>query len=118
MVQVSFDPPVEAPRDELFLAGTAVDRVAAKAPERAHPSIIYPGQGQIIAVDPDIPFDHQRVRFEATGAGPDLQWRLNGEPLVAGPLWRPQPGTWLLTLHDGTGARLDGVWFEVRGNAQ
>ena len=117
MVQVSFDPPVEAPRDELFLAGTAVDRVVAKAPEQTHPSIVYPGQGQIIAVDPDIPFDHQRVRFEATGTGPDLHWRLNGEPVINGDLWSPQAGRWLLTLHDASGVQLDAIRFEVRGSA-
>jgi penicillin-binding protein 1C len=118
MAQVSFDPPVEAPRDELFLAGTAVDRVVAKAPERMRPTIVYPGQGEIIAVDPDIPIDHQRVRFEAIGAASDLQWRLNGEPLVLRDLWQPRPGVWLLTLHDSKGAELDAVRFEVRGNAQ
>jgi len=115
--QVSFDPPVEAPRDELFLAGTATGRVAAKAPERIHPTIAYPGQGQIIAVDPDIPPDRQRVRFEATGAGANLEWRLNGEPLDSSELWHPQPGRWLLTLHDATGTQLDAVRFEVRGSA-
>jgi penicillin-binding protein 1C len=116
--QVSFDPPLEAPRDELFIAGTAVERVTAKAPEQTRPTIVYPGQGQIIAVDPDIPPDRQRVRFEATGGGPDLQWRLNGEPLVGGDLWRPQPGKWLLTLHGVNGAQVDGVRFEVRGSAE
>lgn len=115
--EVSFDPAVEAPRAELFLAGTAVERVAAKAPEQTHPTIVYPGPGQIIAVDPDIPFDHQRVRFEATGTGPNLQWRLNGEPLADGDLWRPQPGRWLLTLHDANGMQLDAIRFEVRGSA-
>jgi penicillin-binding protein 1C len=115
--RVSFEPPVEAPREELFLAGTAVERVAAKAPEQTHPTIVYPGQGQIIAVDPDIPPDSQRVRFEATGASPNLQWRLNGGPLVNSELWRPQPGRWLLTLHDANGTQLDAVRFEVRGSA-
>jgi penicillin-binding protein 1C len=115
--QVSFEPPVEAPRDELFLAGTAIDRVAAKDPEQTHATIVYPGEGQIIAVDPDIPFDHQRVRFEATGTGPGLQWRLNGEPVTNGDLWRPRPGRWLLTLHDTNGTQLDAVRFDVRGSA-
>jgi penicillin-binding protein 1C len=114
--QVSFDPPVEAQRDELFIAGTAVERVVAKAPEQTRPTIIYPGQGQIIAVDPDIPPDRQRVRFEATGAASDLQWRLNGEPMINGVLWRPQPGRWLLTLHDANGTQLDAIRFEVRGS--
>ena len=115
--QVGFEPPVEAPREELFLSGTAVDRVVVKPEEATHPSIVYPGAGQIIAVDPDIPADRQRVRFEATGAGAGAQWRLNGERVQDGESWRPQPGHWLLTLHDPEGNQLDAVRFEVRGNA-
>ncbi|HTS55041.1 MAG TPA: penicillin-binding protein 1C [Burkholderiales bacterium] len=117
--QVSFVPPVEAPRQELFVAGTAVERVAAKDPEQSHPSIVYPEEGQIFAVDPDIPSDRQRVLFEALGAGPGARWRLNGEALDgAAVLWRPQPGKWLLTLHDADGTQLDAVRFEVRGSVQ
>ena len=52
----SFEPAVEASREELFLAGTAVAHVEAKAPEtdpsRASST---PGRGEIIAMDPDIP---------------------------------------------------------------
>jgi penicillin-binding protein 1C len=115
--QVGFEPPVEAPREELFLSGTAVGRVVAKPEEATHPSIVYPGAGQIIAVDPDIPADRQRVRFEAMGAGAGARWRLNGELVQDGESWRPQPGHWLLTLHDPEGNQLDAVRFEVRGNA-
>jgi penicillin-binding protein 1C len=115
---VGFEPPVEAPREELFLSGTAVHHVEVKAPEKTHPGIIYPGRGEIIAVDPDIPSDLQRVRFEAVGTGSDTQWRLNGEPFATGALWRPQPGKWLLTLHDSSGQQLDQVTFEVRGRAE
>src|SRR5262249_50848154 len=99
-VRVTFDPAVEAAREEWFLTGTALERVTAKQPEQAHPTIVYPGDGQITAVDPDIPSDHQRVRFEASTTSPQMQWRLNGESLTSGELWRPLPGSWLLTLHD------------------
>jgi penicillin-binding protein 1C len=115
-VHVAFEPPVEAPRQELFLSGTAVERVEVKAPEKTYPGIIYPGDGEIIAVDPDIPSELQRVRFEAVGMSSDAQWRLNGELLASGVLWRPQPGKWLLTLHDSAGHQLDHVSFEVRGS--
>ena len=114
--RVDFEPAVEAQRDELFVAGTALAHVEAKAPEKTHPGIVYPGQGEIIAVDPDIPSELQRVRFEAVGASADAQWRLNGEP-VADALWRPRPGKWLLSLHDPAGQKLDEVRFEVRGSS-
>ena len=54
-MHVRFDPPVEPSRVELFMSGTAVDSVVAKPSEQTHPSITYPGRGEIIAVDPDIP---------------------------------------------------------------
>jgi penicillin-binding protein 1C len=114
--QVGFDPPIEASREELFLTGTAVARIEAKAPEHSHPSIVYPGRGQIIAVDPDIPGELQRVRFAAEGTPVDAQWRLNGEAFAAGELWRPQPGKWVLTLLGADGTCLDEVSFEVRGD--
>src|SRR5262249_53299699 len=113
---VDFEPAAEPPRDELFVAGTAITHIEAKAPEKTHPAIVYPGRGEVIAVDPDIPRELQRVRFEAVGAGADAQWRLNGEAIVVeDALWRPRPGKWLLSLHDRAGQKLDEVSFEVRG---
>ena len=116
-LQVTFEPSVEPARNELFLTGTALTRVAAKPQENTHPAILYPGRGAIIAIDPDIPGDRQRVRFEATGISAQAQWRLNGEPVADGELWRPQPGIWSLSLHKTNGAQLDSVQFEVRGGS-
>jgi penicillin-binding protein 1C len=113
---VRFDPAVEAPREELFLEGTAEPFIEAKPEETTHPAIVYPERGQIIAIDPDIPEALQRVPFAAEGAGPQSQWRLNGEPLTGDATWQPQPGRWQLTLHDANGVQLDSVQFEVRGN--
>ena len=113
---VHFDPAVEATREEVFLEGTAESFVAAKPEEKTHPTIVYPERGQIIALDPDIPDALQRVPFEAVGVDAQSQWRLNGEAVIAGALWRPQPGRWQLTLHNASGVQLDSVQFEVRGN--
>ena len=115
-VQVIFEPSVEPARNELFMTGTALARVTAKPDQNTHPAILYPGRGAIIAIDPDIPGDRQRVRFEATGISAQAQWRLNGEPVADGELWRPQPGIWSLSLHATNGAQLDSVQFEVRGS--
>jgi penicillin-binding protein 1C len=114
---VQFEPPVEAPREELFLEGTAQSVMEQKSGQTTHTAIVYPEQGQIIAIDPDIPEALQRVSFAALGAGPQTQWRLNGTPLADATGWRPQTGRWLLTLHDRNGEVLDSVQFEVRGAA-
>jgi len=120
---VTFDAALEPDREEVFLAGTASTRVTPKDESPAHAEIVYPAAGQVIAVDPDIPEGAQRVHFQATGvastAQRQLQWRLNGEPLVSGQadaFWFPRPGRFLLSLHDAGGNELDRVEFEVRGS--
>jgi penicillin-binding protein 1C len=114
-VPVSFEAALEPDREELFLPGTAMRRVVHKGQDGGHPAIVYPASGQIIAVDPDIPSDAQRLRFRATGLDGDARWRLNGELLSDASSWRPAPGRWRLVLEDAAGATLDEVEFEVRG---
>ena len=117
---------LEAPRDELFLAGTEslrIERGAAlpstvgtPGSDRGNGSIASPVDGTIVAVDPDIPPQRQRMRFRAAGPGA-VRWHLDGKPLGDGPTlsWAPWPGRHELVLQDATGATLDRVAFEVRG---
>jgi penicillin-binding protein 1C len=72
--------------------------------------ILYPPNGAILAVDPDIPPGHQRVLLEASGGG---SLSLDGRPL-SDPLWNPVPGKHRLRLSDAAGAVLDELSFEVR----
>jgi penicillin-binding protein 1C len=72
--------------------------------------IVYPQNGAIIAVDPDIPPAHQRMLLEAEGEG---NFILDGQPL-ADPLWKPLPGKHRLQLSSVGGAMLDELSFEVR----
>jgi penicillin-binding protein 1C len=112
--QVSFERDLEPARRELFVAGTALQRVAAKALTAARVSIAYPGEGTIIALDPDIPDEVQQVRFlsrpEAAGYG----WRLDGAEVEEGMLWPPVPGRHELVLVNREGMEVDRVRFEVR----
>jgi penicillin-binding protein 1C len=115
--RVRFDAGLEAARDEYFVAGTemAVVRVA-DVPARAR--IAYPGDGTIIAIDPDIPAAQQRVALRASAAGPGVSWRIDGRPAGAAeamPLWMPVPGRHRLALLDAGGREVDAVQFEVRG---
>ncbi|HEX4326899.1 MAG TPA: penicillin-binding protein 1C, partial [Burkholderiales bacterium] len=82
------------------------------------PHIVYPVAGTIIALDPDIPFDRQRVSFSAAPARADMHWELDGARLGALPhasSWFPMPGRHRLRIVDAKGAALDEVAFEVRG---
>ena len=105
-------------RTEWFLKGTETLMVKA-ASDQSNFRIVYPTSGTIIALDPEIPEDQQKLFFECQPRGNKLQWRLDGES--AGPagsllLWSPQRGQHTLALIDETGRVLDSVSFEVRGN--
>lgn len=115
-VPVRFGSELEAPRSEWFIAGTeqhlfAPDATAADTGNR----ITSPADGSIIAIDPDIPPNRQRVRFEAQGQG--LQWRIDGKVFARGnqAQWMPWPGRHVVELTDGRGEVLDRIRVEVRG---
>jgi penicillin-binding protein 1C len=120
---VAFEPAVEAERDEWFLAGTQTGLVAtstgANASAAVTPHIRYPAPETIIALDPDIADEHQRVVFQASPVLPGMQWRI-GETVLADThgraAWSPLPGRYTLYLESEDGQALSSVAFEVRGN--
>jgi penicillin-binding protein 1C len=90
-----------------------------KGGESEHPHFLYPARGTIIALDPDIPPERQRIHMQVAGIGETLRIRLGQEEVGASPegaLWQPRPGRHVACLIDGSGAELDRVEFEVRGN--
>ena len=132
--------PLEAARTEWFVPGTqqsvfAINNVAdgalsvsAGGQKRSKPAepqadlgparILMPVHGTVIALDPDIPPQSQRLRLQtADRAGPRLAWRMDGKPLGRGAVleWLPWPGRHTLELVDAQGLVLDTVRFEVRG---
>ncbi|MDN6886727.1 penicillin-binding protein 1C [Variovorax sp. CAN2819] len=122
--QVSFGPgadgnPLEASRSEWFLQGTeqplfALDTgMAGSASTSAR--ITAPADGTIIALDPDIPPQRQRVRFDAEGRS--VHWRIDGKPLARGNSvqWFPWPGRHVIELVDASGKVVDQRRLEVRG---
>lgn len=119
-VPVRFEPAAEigeAARQEWFVSGTE-RRVVRLAERRALARIAYPGQGTIVALDPDIPPERQRIAFELSSrAESGWMWRVDGKPVgraADGVLWRPSPGRHRLSLVDARGAELENTTFEVR----
>jgi len=113
--------PIEAARGEWFLQGTeqplfALDNGGTGTSSGAAAArITAPADGTIIALDPDIPPLHQRVRFEAEGRG--VQWRIDGKHFARGnsAQWLPWPGRHVIELVDATGKVVDQRKLEVRG---
>ena len=123
--------PLEARRQDWFLPGTAQARFALDvdgrtaqasnqhaAPDDAmlrNASITTPANGTIVAVDPDIPPDRQRLQFRADQAA--VRWRMDGKEVARGARWEwmPWPGRHQIELLNAKGDVLDSIRLEVRG---
>jgi penicillin-binding protein 1C len=109
-------------KKEFFLKGTEPVPGQSHAYESAatqSPRIIYPADGEIIALDPDIPEDLQRVFFESSPPGGSLRWSLNNSDIGAASeivAWKPEPGSYTISLIGAKGDKVDSVHFAVRGN--
>jgi penicillin-binding protein 1C len=123
----------EAARMEWFLQGTqqasfAINSKAAYAgstdargqngsnfPANQAARIISPTTGTVIALDPDIPPNRQRVSFSAEGTG--LRWLMDGKVFAKGASaqWLPWPGRHVVQIVGTRGDMLDEVRVEVRG---
>lgn len=107
------------PVSEWFVSGTA-PRSIRLVTQRQPGRIAYPVDGTIIAADPDIPSELQKVFFEAAPQNDGFSWRLNGRRIGrAGRLipWTPREGRFELALFDTQGNLCDQVIFFVRGQA-
>jgi penicillin-binding protein 1C len=114
---VRFEPAIEPPRRELFVRGSEL-AVSRAAPDTvATAAITSPANGEIIAIDPDIPARAQRIPVTVRGGGRNLEVVLDGTSLGdtrATILWSPQPGAHRLLLRHASGTELDQVRFTVR----
>ena len=126
---VRFGDGLEASRTEWFLAGTGqavfdlAEGEGAGRPSGTGPGgmrIVAPTPGTIVALDPDIPPQAQRLHLQAKGrpaAPADIAWRIDGVPLGSGSQqqWLPWPGRHRISLVDRKGREHDAVEVEVRG---
>jgi penicillin-binding protein 1C len=113
---VEFPQAVEPQRQEWFVAGTEPNRQAANLDDT--PRILSPAPDTVIAFDPDIPVDRQRVAFVANAGARGSRWMLDHKTLgsVNGVmLWTPSPGVHTLAIADSMGRPLDTATFSVRG---
>jgi penicillin-binding protein 1C len=113
---VVFEPALEASRQEWFVRGTENARVELVQPQQRSARILYPADGALLALDPDIPAELERVPFSAQ-AGQGLFWQLDGQrigPAQASHRWRPTRGKHRLTLVTPAGQTVAEHAFTVR----
>jgi penicillin-binding protein 1C len=105
-------PPGETTRSEWFLPGSEpADAAWAAATPPA--LILQPSQGAILALDPDIPAERQRLGFRANHLPEGAFWMMDGDR-HAGDELRLARGRHRLQLVAPGGNVLDAVDFEVR----
>lgn len=105
-------------RHEWFVQGTEPIIVHKVNPPQLHHKIIYPADGTIMALDPDIPSDRQKVFFEAKPLDKSLNWMLDDVVIGhAGTVvsWSPRSGNHSLALVDSGNRVVDRIAFSVRG---
>jgi penicillin-binding protein 1C len=115
--KIEFSRDAAASREEWFIRGTEPNGQNQKTGQ-FNPRIIYPPSGTVMAVDPDIPAELQKVFFVSQVHGDDFQWVLNGSALqMTGRTipWVPKAGKYHLAIADKDEKVLDYVYFEVRG---
>ena len=115
--RIEFSQDVAASREEWFIRGTEPNLQNQKTGQ-FNPKILYPPSGAVMAVDPDIPRELQKVFFVSQVHEDHFQWVLNGSVLEdtgkAIP-WIPREGKYHLAIADEDENVLDYVYFEVRG---
>lgn len=112
---VEFPNAVEPTRRDWFARGT---EPAARVLAAGEPRIVTPVDGTIVALDPDIPDDRQRVPLEVAGEAPGVRWQVDDADL--GPargltLWAPTSGTHVVRLVAADATELATATIEVRG---
>jgi penicillin-binding protein 1C len=107
----------EQSREEWFIRETEPGGIEEKIGSYQQ-RILYPPPGTVIALDPDIPLEFQKIFFIAQTAPAGIHWVLNGRSLPSPGKttpWSPKAGKYHLALKDREGRLIDSVFFEVRG---
>jgi penicillin-binding protein 1C len=115
--EIQFSYGMESFKKEWFILGTEPP-IREKKIGQLNYQILYPPSGTVIAMDPDIPSELQKVFFISQSSDTHFHWILNGIPLHAvgkAVPWAPCTGEHLLAIADQEGRMIDSVRFEVRG---
>jgi penicillin-binding protein 1C len=112
---IAYSRHLEPDRDELFIDGTEPAGTITGTAEYTKPAIVYPTEGAVLAIDPDIPENCQKVLFRAEPES-EYRWKLNGRVIGKGSqiLWKPVIGEHQLVLIGDKISETQNVHFIVR----
>jgi penicillin-binding protein 1C len=116
--EIEFPQDIAPGREEWFIRGTEPNS-KDQGIGAFNPRIVYPPSGTVIALDPDIPLELQKVFFISQPNEDDFRWVLNGVPMeTVGKTiaWTPKAGEYFLALANENEKILDYIYFEVRGS--
>lgn len=114
---VSFESDVEPPRKDCFIRGTEPASTVRLNELHQKARITYPTDGTLIALDPEIPEDLQRIPFQFKPVLQRYEWVLNdkrtgsSDPLF---LWKPEKGCFRLSIVDKEDRVIDSVALTVK----
>jgi penicillin-binding protein 1C len=115
--EVEFPRGIAPSREEWFIPGTEPNSKSQRIAQFNH-RIVYPPSGTVIALDPDIPVELQKIFFVAQTSENDFRWVLNDAHMEAvGKTipWTPKAGKYSLAIAEKGGKILNYICFEVRG---
>jgi penicillin-binding protein 1C len=115
--EIDFPEGITPSREEWFIPGTEPNSKNQRIGQ-FNQRIVYPPSGTVIALDPDIPPEIQKIFFISQGSENGFRWVLDNEPIEAAGKtisWIPKAGKYFLAIADGDEKILDYVYFEVRG---
>ena len=115
--EIDFPEGITPSREEWFIPGTEPNSKNQRIGQ-FNQRIVYPPSGTVIALDPDIPPEIQKIFFISQGSENGFRWVLNNEPIEAAGKtisWIPKAGKYSLAIADGDEKILDYVYFEVKG---
>lgn len=103
-------------RNEWYLSGTEppVEPIQSLLSTGRFPKIIYPVEGLVISIDPDIPEGHQTLHLQANVSRSNLVWKVNSIILPNAKFSIDQPGTYIAQLTDQDSRVFDSVRFIVK----
>ncbi|NWF97566.1 MAG: penicillin-binding protein 1C [Nitrospirae bacterium] len=115
-------------RDEWFIKGTEPSTtrnsryIISLNEEHFIPHIVYPPDGTIITLDPDIPDEIQKIIIETNPPSDEIFWIFDGKntgrttktPLII----KPVAGKHTIQLIDKQNSKLDSIEFEIKGNSK